>query len=52
MEDGEVQKDIGGKTGAFNEELNKFTYVSKDKKTTISLQCDSNETMQEFLKLN
>lgn len=52
MEDGEVEKEIEGKNGAYDEGKVKFTYVSKDKKTTIMVQCDSNETLTEFLKLN
>lgn len=52
MQDGEVQKDIANKTGAWNNETHMFTYVSQDQKTTVMVQCDSMETLEAFLKLN
>lgn len=52
LEDGEVEKEIEGKKGAYAEGKTKFTYVSEDQKTTITVQCDSDDTLHEFLKLN
>ena len=51
-DDGSVEKEIAGKKGIYKEGSHKFTYVSDDKKSSIVAWCDSDQTLEEFLKLN
>lgn len=52
QDDGSVEKEIAGKKGIYKEGSHKFTYVSDDKKSSIVAWCDSDQTLEEFLKLN
>ena len=48
---GDVEKEIEGVNGAYNENQSGFTYVTKDQKHMIAISGDM-DVIQDFLKLN
>ena len=48
---GDVEKEIEGVNGAYNENQTSFTYVTKDQKHMIIISGDM-DAIQDFLKLN
>ena len=51
-DEGSVEKEIAGKNGIYKAKSHKFTYVTEDQKTSIVVMCDSDKTLEDFLKLN
>ena len=51
-DEGSVQKEIAGKCGIYKAKSHNFNYVSEDKKLSIGVWYDSDQTPEKFSKLN